>query len=320
MVLALGIALLIVFVAWTAGWFYMASRLESQMRQAIAQFSEGSGEASCAQMDVWGYPFQLGVSCEPVTFLTDDRQYAGKAKAFHSSVQLNDPNRIAGEVEAPLQLESSRFPPLSVGWDHMSLSTRYAEPLPETLSIDGRNVTFVLQENGSLLAEVGRLLVKTKVDQSDLDITLRLADMTSPMTGGEGLPPLSLEADVSLTDGVPILAQNGLASMRGLSGRLDQVHLRAGSGDAQLWISGDYEVDSDGLIDGDIKIKLQSPEEIGDLLAELVPAEADAIRGAFDALDNFAVNDGRTPSIPVKVENGVPSILFIKLPAIPPLP
>ncbi len=109
-------------------------------------------------------------------------------------------------------------------------------------------------------------------------------------------------------------------SLRGLSGDLDQLSLRAGGGDAEITISGDYAIDEKGRLNGKVEIRVNQPKRVGELLAALAPGEADAIRSAFDALDGLAIDGHRTPPIPVRIKDGVPSILFIKLPRIPPLP
>ncbi|WP_114389718.1 DUF2125 domain-containing protein [Notoacmeibacter marinus] len=319
MIAGLLVMTLAICAIWTAGWFYMASRLEEQTRAVLAQIAAGGARVSCADLEATGYPMRFGVVCDSVSFATADGQYAATAQSLVSTAEIRKPERIGGKLEAPLALGGTSIPPLVMRWDDLRFSTDYDEPLPQRVSISADNVTLSRQSSQATFAEATKIDLSGRLRQGDLDLELELADFFAAVPTAVRLPPLTLTTKTSITDGAARLAGNGFTTMRGLSGSLRELRLRTPSGDPQIWISGDYSIDERGLIDGDVSVRIQSPERLGDIIAELAPGEADTIRSAFKTLDGFTA-DGKTPSIPVRIKDGVPSILFIKLPRIPPLP
>lgn len=314
----LAVAFLAILAVWTAGWFYMANRLEAQTRAVIDEIASDGSRASCDPLEATGYPLRLGLACDTVSFASADGRYLAKAGNFISAAKIHELESISGRLQSPLTLKGPDFPPLIARWDDLRFSTKYAEPLPQAASISADNVTLSQQSSQGAFAEVAKLGLAWRIRNSDLDIDLQLHEAFAAVPTAVRLPPLTLLMQTSVANGVERLS-NGLETARGLSGQLESLRLRTATGDAQIWISGDYEIDERGLIDGDVNVRIQSPERLGDIIAELAPGEADTIRSAFGTLDSFTV-DGKTPSIPVKIRDGVPSILFIKLPRIPPLP
>ncbi|MCP1199987.1 DUF2125 domain-containing protein [Notoacmeibacter sp. MSK16QG-6] len=312
-------AILLILIAWTAGWFYMASRLEEQTRTILTQIEASGAEASCGDLTTTGYPFQLGVACDTVSFGTADGQYTATAPGLVSTAEIRKPERIGGRLGSPLTLEGPDFPPLTLRWDDLRFSTDYDEPLPQRAALRVDDVKLFQEESQTPFAEASQLHLTWRLHQSDLDLNLQLSDFFAAVPTAVRLPPLTLIAKASVADGAQKLAGGGLRTMRGLSGTLSELRLHTADGDAEIQISGDYVVGDDGLIDGDVHVRIESPERLGDIIAELAPDEADTIRSAFKTLAGFTV-DGKTPSIPVRIKDGVPSVLFIKLPRIPPLP
>lgn len=315
-VLWLVVLALVLIAIWTAVWFYMADQLQSQTRSVLSQMRSNGATAECADDRVAGYPFRLGMICEEIAYGDDGRTV--RAGQLRITAKITDLSDMAGELQGPLDLELPGLDPAVMNWDTLQFSTRYAEPVPEAAAIDIRNGAIRLGDNSGPLLNVGHMQMQGQLNGTDLALAARLQEVL--FGDVEGLPALRVEYDGIVANAPSFAMATGLRSFRGLSGRLHGLRLATEDGDAALEVSGDYAVDREGLLSGDVEIRVESPERMGDLLATLVPGEADALRTAFDALESFTINGDKTPPIPIRIKNGEPSLLFLKLPRIPPLP
>ena len=317
--IAIPLILIVTLAAlWTAGWFYMASRLEAQTQTLMAELAKDGTDVSCDDLNVAGYPLRLGLDCQSVKLQSRDNRYALQTASLQSAARLYNPKRLDGQASGPGILRWPGLPPLHLNWDNLHFSARIAKPLPTEVSVNAQGADIALSQGSAPVASISRFDGRSEIKDSDLIVSAELRDLIIAALGQNESRPLVIDFEASVKNGVAALAQNGGDSLRGLSGKLRELKLR--SDDAEIDISGDYAVDRKGLLNGKVEIRVKHPEQVGDLLAAFVPDEADTIRSAFDTLDGLAIDGDRTPPIPVRIKDGVPSILFIKLPRIPALP
>ncbi|RWD98326.1 MAG: DUF2125 domain-containing protein, partial [Mesorhizobium sp.] len=129
---------------------------------------------------------------------------------------------------------------------------------------------------------------------------------------GRVLPALDGTGDVTLKNGVALISAPP-KSLRGQS--IDITKLDLSSGTARITVSGPVSVDAEGLVDGDLMIKLKDPKAVAAILAGAVPEHKSEIEQGFAALAML----GKEPSMPLKIVKGKASLGFIPLGKIKPL-
>ena len=64
----LAFAIIAAIGLYTAGWFYLADRLETHVAQAIGKARGRGAEADCTKAQARGYPFRIGLFCDGVAY------------------------------------------------------------------------------------------------------------------------------------------------------------------------------------------------------------------------------------------------------------
>lgn len=98
----LGVAVLAVAGAWTAGWFYAAG----EVRQAVAGLGAGQGEAAptltCARIEVSGFPFRFDVTCSEATIVDGDVTVG--IAGLKGSLLVYNPTHALVSAKAPVTI------------------------------------------------------------------------------------------------------------------------------------------------------------------------------------------------------------------------
>ncbi len=129
------------FGGYSAGWFYVANRVKKEAEASIASLNRDGVTAECANLDVRGFPFRLGVFCDSVGYGDPGRNIVITAGSLRSAAQVYQPWRVVTELDGPLRTAVSDLPPLWLDWDKLRASVRIARPAAGTpLDRRGRTV------------------------------------------------------------------------------------------------------------------------------------------------------------------------------------
>lgn len=310
-------AILLAGGLYSAGWFYAADRLVSQVNVSVAAINRDGRRASCENAEARGYPFRIGVFCRSVMF-EDARGGVGfRARQFRSAAQVYAPHRIVGEIDGPATLEAPGLNALDLDWAALRASVRLASPLPERVSLEGNGLTVRLDEPGDvspLLGQAETFELHMRPVGDDLDLAARFSGLLldAGLLGTDAVPALDGLVDLSLAGGA--LPGDGGGSLRGRSGVIRTVTLSAGDG-AGVTVAGPVSIDAAGLIDAELDITLRDPRALARILGELMP---DSRREIELGLSGLAAM-GNTPTLPLRISGGTMRLGFISLGSIPPL-
>lgn len=315
--LLLAVLIVLVIAAYSAGWFYLARQIDARAATILAALNRDGVEAACTSRSVRGYPFRIGLYCDAVSFANTAEGVAFSAGEFRSAGQIYDPRFLIGELDSPAQLlPGAGLPPLEVDWEILRASVRLASPLPERVSAESRDLTITTQAGGgeAPAARLEHIEAHMRPNGSDLDLALRFNGLSvdPALVQGRAVPALSGEADIAVTDGVAVAAA-GEVSLRGSSGTIRSARIAAGN--ASLSLSGPFTVNADGLVDADLQLSIENPEELSALVSQALPELADQVETLFSGLAAM----GETPSLPLTISQGRVSIAFLDLGEIPPL-
>lgn len=307
----LAVAILAAIGLYTAGWYYLAGRLETAVAQTIADARTGGAEADCTRAQARGYPFRIGLFCDGVAYADRAAGISVTGTGLRSAAQIYQPSRIVGELD---RLSVALAPAgLAVDLSDIRYSTRLADPLPDIVSVAGSGLV-AAELSGEKLAAASAAQAHMRPRGQDLDLAGSVTALTlEPSTGAPpGLPPIDGDWDVTLSDGVARLRQSA-GSLRGLSTEIRVLTARSGA--ASVGVSGPFAVDGDGLVDATLTVAVDGASE---LLAILNRAFPD-MRPQLGQAEAILMAMGESPRLPVAIAKGEIRMGFFTVGRIPPL-
>jgi hypothetical protein len=313
-ILWLAVFVVLLFGGYSAGWFYLADRTVTQAKAMIAQSNRDGITVECANPTVHGFPFRLGVYCDRVAYANAAEAVGLTAGNLRTAGQIYDPLRFIAELDGPATLATPQNGSLNLDWDKLRASVRWAQPLPERVSLEGGNVA-ATSATGATLATVGTFEAHMRPNGQDLDLASSFEGLAldPALIGGRMLPPLSGQSDLTIKDGIDL---RGIRpeELRGRSGVIRDASLNV-SRKSGVTVSGTFSIGDDGLIDADLKVTVRDPKQLSAVLTEAFPEKSREIGNVASAL-GFMGND---PTLPLVIERGEAKLAFFKLGDIPPI-
>ncbi|MDQ6432652.1 DUF2125 domain-containing protein [Mesorhizobium sp. LHD-90] len=310
----LGVVIAIVAGGYTAGWFWLARKIEAQTLATLARLEERGVKAECINPTARGYPFRIGLYCDRVAFARPAEALTVAAGAFRSAGQIYDPMRLVAELDSPATI-SAPGGQIALDWRALRASMRLTTALPERVSLEGSKLRLGMDERAQLVT-ADTFEAHMRPNEADLDVAGRFGGLVidPSLVAGRNVPSLSGEADLSVKDGVALLAERGPLKLRGRSGIVRDLTLQLGDKGA-LKLSGPFSIDLDGLIDADLKVAISDPKALAVSLSQVFPEQEDKIKQGFAGLAFF----GSKPSLPMRITKGEVTLSFIPLGKIKPV-
>jgi hypothetical protein len=308
-----------VVIAYSAGWHYLAGRAIQELDARVAALRVAGAEARCADAEMRGYPFRMGLFCTDVAFVAPDGAVELGATGLRSAAQIYDPARFVGEVDT-LRLRvgpadgAGRAPAVAQAND-VRFSGRLADPLPQRASVEARGIRVGGDpDTADSLMTIGEAQAHMRSRDGDLDIAASADDIAGQEAGfGRAFALPRASVDLTVSDGVARAAAGDFA-LRGIAGQLRLLELSTG-GNSGLTASGPIAVGDDGLIDATLTLTLREPAAVAAHLKTIFPEQADMIDNVSRGLAVL----GGSPTLPLSIRRGEARIAFVRLGVIPPL-
>ncbi|RVD60703.1 DUF2125 domain-containing protein [Mesorhizobium sp. M2D.F.Ca.ET.185.01.1.1] len=310
--------LVVLFAIYSAGWFYLADRLKTGADQAVARLGSKGIAAGCANLTVSGYPMSFTVSCDNIAYEDDARRVAASTGSFNAVAAITGPLSPVADLRGPLRTMAPGMPPLWIDWDQLQAKVKVSWPLPRSVSLqaEGLNGQTDPQDDTDpmQLFSAGKAAGQLQPSGQDINYVGSFGDLeiNADAIDGRVLPALDGSGDVTLKNGVALIAAPP-KSLRGQSIQIASLDLSSGT--ARITVSGPVSVDTEGLVNGDLMIKLKDPKAVASILAGAIPEHKSEIEQGFAALAML----GKEPSMPLKIVKGKASLGFIPLGKIKPL-
>lgn len=313
-ILWLAVFVVILFGGYSAGWFYLADRLATQAKAAIADANRDGVTVECVNPVARGFPFRLGVFCDRVAYANVAEAVGLTAGNLRTAGQIYDPTRFIAELDGPAMVATPQNGSLRIDWEKLRASVRWARPLPERVSVEGGGVA-ATTATGTPLATIGAFEAHLRPNGQDLDLASSFEglELDPALVEGRTLPAFSGESDLTIDGGVDLSGVR-LEDLRGRSGTIRNAELSVG-GKSGVAVSGTFSFGEDGLLDADLKLTVRDPNGLSAVLAEAFPEKRKDIRNVTSAL-TFMGND---PTLPLVIERGEAKLAFFKLGEIPPI-
>jgi hypothetical protein len=298
--------------AYSVGWYYLADGVLTRAKETIARMNQDDVSVECSNPVVRGFPFRLGIYCDHVAYANVADALGLTAGNLRTAGQIYDPRHFIAELDGPATVATPRLGSLNLAWDKLRASVRWAEPLPERVSMEGGNLS-ASTANGSALATIGAFEAHMRPNGQDLDLASTFQDVTidPALAEGRSLPTLSGEYDITINDGVDL---RGIQpqDLRGRSGTIRNASLDIGSRGG-FTVDGTFSIRDDGLLDANLTLKVRDPQALSTALSEVFPEKRREIRSVASALSFM----GSDPTLPLVIDRGEAKLAFFKLGDVP---
>ncbi|MCR4265503.1 DUF2125 domain-containing protein [Nitratireductor sp. ZSWI3] len=312
-------ALIVLAVAaYTGGWLYAANLLETRTTALVDRLNGSQRRANCEEPAARGYPFRIGLFCRSLFYEDGEHGISLSAGAFRSAAQIYQPLHTVGELDGPARIALPFLPALQATWENMRMSARLTSDLPQRISSEADKVVVTLEEaTDKPVAAADVMQAHTRRNGQDLDLAVIMnrLSLDRTVTGDVSVPPLDGELLISIEDGVMLLTEGSSPQLRGRSGTIQNLTLRATDGNAAMTVKGPVEIGHDGLVNARLNVTLTEPQSIARLAGEAFPEQRDQINAVMSGLSSL----GSAPTLPVNIRQGRIFVGFLPLGKIPPV-
>jgi hypothetical protein len=104
-IIILGIVILVVIGAWTAGWFYVASLVRQNITALASADGVTSPKVTCDRLDIGGWPFWIDVTCTNLTITSGD--VSATLPTLKASLLVYDPFQVIFFATSPLTVSDA---------------------------------------------------------------------------------------------------------------------------------------------------------------------------------------------------------------------
>lgn len=310
-------AVILLVVGCTAGWFFVANKINSISGSVIEQQASLGNNITCDGRDVRGYPFRFGLFCDSVAFQSAPQGITLNAGALRSAAQFYAPRDLIVELDSPAKFDRVGYRSWTMNWSQMRTRILATDPLPQSISLSGRDIVLGPTESDPIAKAEGLELFMRVVDQ-DIDFAGRTNafdfDNLSPQLND--LPLLGGDFDIRIIDGAQILLA-GQQSLRGVDANLKRLALLLND-DRGVIISGPLSVADNGLLSGELTMRVVDADGV---LAVVAKALADAAP-LLTAFANGQPRSGENSDeieLQITIDNGQARLGLIPLGTIGPL-
>ena len=309
----LGVFVVLLFGGYSALWYYLADRLVTETRETIAEANRDGVTVECENPVVHGFPFRLGVYCARIAYANPAEALGLTAGTLRTAGQIYDPKHFIAELDGPATVSTPRYSSLNLAWETLRASVRWAEPLPERVSVEGGNLA-ASTATGTPLATIGAFEAHMRPNGPDLDLASTFSGLAldPALADGRTLPPLSGQYDLTINGGVDLRGVQP-SDLRGRSGVIRDASLNIGT-NGGFTVNGSFSIRDDGLIDADLKLTIRDPQALSATLSQAFPEKRRETRNVSSAL-TFRGSD---PTLPLVIDKGEAKLAFFKLGDVPP--
>lgn len=324
--IALIIVLVVLIAGYTAGWFYIANKLEARAKADMARLDAQGVGVKCEDLRMGGYPLRINVVCDSISWQRPSEGMSFRAGRFTSGSPVYAPRSLTNDLTGPAFIEFPGLEPLEVNWSKFTSNARLARPFPTGIELAAREVAIGVRTETTRTEPLSTLeQMDFRMGEADgtLKIDGRFAGLkfAKAVVGHAASPEIDGVADIDVSDAATLLAGGDTPfhqRLRGHSGTVNQAFLSMPNG-AMVSVAGPFSVDTDGLINADLKLTLVNPQLLAQAGQVVIPAQGGNIATVLFALSAMPKDENGNPVMEIAVRKGKVSAGFIPLGQLPAL-
>lgn len=331
--------LVLAVIIFTAGWYYIADRVEKGFADYQAQLASQGKALNCNEQTRTGFPIKLGLDCASLSYADPVGRLTLSTGSISTAAAIYNPRRIVSNINGPVDVTAPNLAPLSLEWAHMTITTDLSNgsnPAQLQLDVDGAGID-IYANDGGLKTALGKIKTaqfflapakaENETDQQpalgDFDTKLELRQWA--IEGSQRSEPLTLLLDARLNEFADYLSGQydpiAILKHRGGSVDLTGLELRLDSG-ARLLVRGPARIDVSGLITADLTIDMEDPARLVGFAAEIFPPLGPMLEDAHTMLAMLPQSEGGGQNIrdlKISIKNGLVKLGLFTIGRIPPI-
>jgi len=276
------VLLLIAAAAWSAFWFYSASRVDQTADAWRAQEARSGRIYDCASRSEAGYPFRLEVRCDGVS-VSLVSQTAGQA-ATQTPItaklgeilvvsQIYQPKLLIAEFTAPATIAGPGLPSMIANWSKARSSVVGLPDVPRRISLvfDDPSIDRTDSSPPTPLARAkhvelhGRLVDGSAPGHPDIETVLRIGQGSVQEVHPLLVEPFDAEVRTILTglkDFSPKPWPQRFREIQAAGGHVEIVQSRIQQGDLIAVASGSLGLSAEGRLDGELQMTVAGLDKV----------------------------------------------------------
>lgn len=293
-------------VAWSAFWFYAASRARDTVAEWFAREAKSGRVYICNDRSVGGYPFRFELRCnDPKAELqAATPPLSVSAKNLLIALQVYQPKLMIAELTGPVTVtDPAQMRTYAANWSLGHASVRGTPRDPERISIALDNPVFEKREGAaaerlfsSKHTEIhGRIAGGSVRENPVIDIAFRLAGAMAPALHPLLGQPFDAEVDsqlVGLRNFNPKPWVERFREIQQANGRIEVRAARFQQGDTLAVAAGSLNLSDAGLLDGELQVTVAGLDKLlstlgADQLVRPDSAAGQRLDSALNSLDRL---------------------------------
>src|SRR5690606_32189830 len=139
-ILRLAVMIVIGIAAYAAAWFYVAARIHAASLDIMADAARNGVHLACENSRMQGSPVRCGPHYDAVLAESEQNAVRIDTGALRTAAQFYNPAFLVGELDGEARVAAPGPGNLSLDWEGLRASLRYAKPYPERISIEARQI------------------------------------------------------------------------------------------------------------------------------------------------------------------------------------
>ena len=309
--------------AWAGVWFWAAGWADQQAARTLQELAQRGVEVDCRDRGVSGFPFALRITCGETAVAERSTETKASLAGVSGGASLFSPMTARVGMTSPARIEAPGAGTAAMTWRNAALGVGLGMNGPRDVTFDTAGIEANLSLAEVPVEKVAAVSAEGSLSPSangGTEVALAFTDLGVTFAGG-ALPKVSGTAAGELSVPPRALLAGRAAMQAPVWARGIEIALQ--SGGAKINVGGEISVDGDGVIDGQITLRVGGADKLPAVIAQLPPAwqkHGNAVAGGLFAFGKAATLDGEPASeLIVEINRGTARIGPIEfgLPRVP---
>jgi hypothetical protein len=318
-----------VLVLWVGYWFAARQAATMAFDRAFVSLAASERDLACDETATSGFPFRLALDCGNLAFSDRRANAAFTAARVTATAPLYRPGRVEAVIASPVTIDApGERVSLQVSWGDAlaTVDAGFGGLTGATLALETVEIVPGAGKNRMPFTHASAdsaTISATPASGGDYRFTIDATGLALQPKKGDALPPMAIDADVTALDfGRSLGTDPGrtLAAWLADGGEFQVDRLTVAMGGTTAGATGRFIISPDGLLSGDVTMRIVGLEAIPALAQRLGLGSRDRLEniiGMAGAVMRPAADNPAARDVPVTIRDGVARIGFIPLGTIP---
>jgi hypothetical protein len=316
-------------VLWVGYWFAARQAATMAFDRAFASLAEAERDLACDQSALSGFPFRLDLDCNSLAFADRRANTAVTAARVTATAPLYRPGRVEAAIAGPVTIEApDQKVSLVASWQDAVavVEAGFGGLSGATIALDGLEIVPGAGKNRMPWADAradSATITAAPASGRDYRFTVDATGLALQPKKGDALPAMAIDADVTALDfGGSLGTDPGrtFAAWLADGGEMKVDRLTVAMGEVAAGATGSLSISADGLLSGNLTMRLAGLDQIPALAERLGLGSQDNLArviGLAGAVMRPAADDPDARELALQIRDGVARIGLIPVGRIP---